>query len=65
MAAASADNLEHSAPVLLLGWSNQPISCLNIASNAIFRIRNVKCSPATVNIAIYNEVIKFDSLVKT
>ena len=53
MAAASADNLEQRAPVLLLGWSNQPISCLNMASKAIFLMRRVKCSPAMVNMAIW------------
>ena len=54
IAAASADNREQSAPVLLEGWSNQPISCFSMASKANFRIRSVKCSPATVNIATCN-----------
>ena len=58
MAAASADNLEHKAPVLLFGWSNQPISCFNMAAKANFLILNVKYSPATVNMATWKNMAR-------
>ena len=57
-APASAESLEHSAPVELDGSSNHPISCLSIASNVIFLILWVRCSPAVAYIVIYwnNEI---------
>ena len=54
-APASAESLEHSAPVEFDGSSNHPISCLSIASNVIFLILWVRCSPAVAYIVIYRK----------
>ena len=55
-APASAESLEHRAPVEFAGSSNHPISCLNIASNVSFLILCVRCSPAVAYIVIYERI---------